>query len=73
MTLAEAPPSNIKVTEMIPDDSKPENVELENCMASTKITKYLNWQQFVKYLVKNIICFMIGYTSILHSLYCTSS
>ena len=45
MTLAEVPPSNIKVTEMIPDDSKPENVELENCMASSKITKYLKWQE----------------------------
>ena len=36
MTLAEVPPSNIKVIEMIPDDSKPENVELENRIDNTK-------------------------------------
>ena len=35
MTLTEIPPSSIKVIEMMPEDSKPENVELKNCIANT--------------------------------------
>ena len=36
MILAEVPPSNIKVIVMMPDDSMPENVELENRIVNTK-------------------------------------